>query len=103
MLQNIRWSIGSEWRLGYHDRHGYETETHIGRYIGKIQWIMPFFGFEWRYRKLGIDEQESNLFGQTNTKDNRAHFSIGLNYTLPMLIITQGEIYQDGNIRFQLM
>jgi hypothetical protein len=24
-----RWSIGTEWRLGYNDMHGYETETHI--------------------------------------------------------------------------
>ena len=30
MFQNTRWSIGTEWRLGYHDVHGYETETHIG-------------------------------------------------------------------------
>ena len=67
MLQNTRWSIGAEWRLGYHDRHGYETETHIGRYIGKMQWFMPFIGFDWRYRKFGIDEVEKNLFGQTNT------------------------------------
>jgi len=41
MLQNTRWSIGSEWRLGYHDMHGYETETHVGRYLGKMQWLMP--------------------------------------------------------------
>ncbi len=40
MVSNTRWSIGTEWRLGYHDRHGYETETHIGRYIGKMQWLM---------------------------------------------------------------
>ena len=103
MIQNTRWSIGTEWRLGYHDKHGYETETHIGRYIGKMQWFMPFVGFDWRYRKLGIDEQETNLFSQTNTKDNRAQISLGINYTLPMLIIAQAEVYQDGNIRFQLM
>ncbi len=103
MLQNTRWSIGSEWRLGYHDIHGYETETHIGRYIGKMQWLMPFIGFDWRYRKLGHNEIEQNLFGQTNTKDNRKQVSLGVNYTLPMLIIAQAEVYQDGNIRFQLM
>ena len=103
MLQNTRWSIGSEWRLGYHDIHGYETETHIGRYIGKMQWLMPFIGFDWRYRKLGHNEIEQNLFGQTNTKDNRTQVSLGVNYTLPMLIIAQVEVYQDGNIRFQLM
>ncbi len=103
MLQNTRWSIGTEWRLGYSDMHGYETETHLGRYIGKMQWLMPFIGFDWRYRKLGIDEEEKNLFGQTNTKDNRRQFSLGVVYTLPMLIKLQTEIYHDGNVRVQLM
>jgi FtsP/CotA-like multicopper oxidase with cupredoxin domain len=103
MLQNTRWSIGSEWRLGYHNMHGYETETHIGRYLGKMQWLMPFVGFDWRYRKMGIDEQEKNLFGQTNTKDNRAVLSLGVNYTLPMLVRFQTEIFTDGIVRLQLM
>jgi FtsP/CotA-like multicopper oxidase with cupredoxin domain len=103
MLQNTRWSIGSEWRLGYHDFHGYEVETHIGRYIGKMQWLMPFIGFDWRYRKFGIDEQETNIFGQTNSKDLRSLVTVGVNYTLPLLIVGQAEIYQDWNVRFQLM
>ena len=102
MLGNTRWSIGSEWRLGYNDYHGYETETHIGRYIGKMQWLMPFIGFDWRYRKMGIDEHEKNLFNQTDTKDKRAVFSAGVNYTLPMLIVAQAEVFTDGNLRFQL-
>ncbi|TDE29459.1 copper oxidase [Flavobacterium ranwuense] len=101
MYQSTRWSIGTEWRLGYNDHHGYEIETHIGRYIGKMQWLMPFIGFDWRYRKMGIDEQERNLFGQTNTKDHRAVFSAGVNYTLPMLIIAQAEVFTDGNVRLQ--
>lgn len=102
MLQNTRWSFGTEWRLGYHDEHGYETETHIGRYIGKNQWFMPFVGFDWRYRKQN-GEIEKNLFGQTNTKDQRAVLSLGAEYTLPMLVKLQGEVYSDGNVRFQLM
>ncbi len=100
MLQNTRWSFGTEWRLGYNDRHGYETETHIGRYIGRNQWLMPFIGFDWRYRKH--ETPERNLFGQTNTKDNRTQFSLGVAYTLPMLIILQTEVYHDGNVRVQL-
>ena len=100
MLQNTRWNFGTEWRLGYHDRHGYETETHIGRYIGRNQWLMPFIGFDWRYRKH--EEPERNLFGQTNTKDNRTQFSLGVAYTLPMLVILQTEVYHDGNVRVQL-
>ena len=107
MLQSTRWSIGTEWRLGYNDHHGYETETHIGRYIGKMQWLMPFIGFDWRYRKKDIHqsdfhELETNIFGQTNTKDRRAVFSVGVNYTLPMLVIAQAEIFTDGNVRLQL-
>jgi CopA family copper-resistance protein len=102
MVSNTRWSIGSEWRLGYHDIHGYEVETHVGRYLGKIQWLMPFVGFDWRYRKLGIDNQEKNLFGQSNTKDQRAVFSVGVNYILPMLVTAQAEVFTDGNVRLQL-
>ena len=103
MLQNTRWSIGTEWRLGHNDKHGYETETHVGRYIGKMQWFMPFIGFDWRYRKFGIDETETNLFGQSNSKDNRNLFSVGFNYTLPMLVTFQTEVFHNGDIRLQLM
>jgi hypothetical protein len=102
MLQNTRWSFGTEWRLGYNDMHGYETETHVGRYIGKMQWLMPFVGFDWRYRQLGHNEVEENIFGQKNTKDKRAVASIGVNYTLPMLVMAQAEVYTDGNVRLQL-
>lgn len=103
MLQNARWSIGTEWRLGYNKSHGFETETHIGRYIGRNQWFMPYIGFDYRYRKLGHNEVEKNIFGQKSSKDNRAVASIGLEYTLPLLIIIQAEVFHDGNVRFQLM
>jgi hypothetical protein len=48
-----------------------------------MQWLMPFIGFDWRYRKLETDAMgnvhgEKNLFGQTNTKDNRRQFSLGV-------------------------
>lgn len=102
MLQNTRWSIGTEWRLGYNDHHGYETETHIGRYIGKNQWFMPFVGFDWRYRKHD-GEVEKNIFGQSNTKDQRAVASLGFVYTLPWLVNFQAEVFHDGNVRLQLM
>ncbi|MCW1148343.1 multicopper oxidase domain-containing protein [Flavobacterium lacisediminis] len=102
MIQNTRWSLGAEWRLGYNDMHGYEAEFHLGRYIGKMQWLMPFIGFDWRYRKMN-GEIEKNIFGQENTKDKRAVLSAGVNYTLPMLVIAQAEVFQDGNLRLQLM
>ncbi|WP_431292672.1 multicopper oxidase family protein [Pedobacter sp. P26] len=103
MLANTRWSIGAEWRLGYNKMHGFETETHIGRYVDRMQWLMPFVGFDWRYRKMEAGEPETNIFGQKSTKDKRSMFSVGLAYTLPMLVIAQAEVYHDGNVRLQLM
>jgi len=103
MVQNARWSLGTEWRLGYNSMHGFEVETHLGRYIGRMQWFMPFVGYDWRYRKMGVDEHESNVFGQKNEKDTRRAFSVGFMYTLPMMIRFQAEVYHDGIVRLQLM
>lgn len=103
MLQSTRWSLKTEWRLGYNEHHGYESETHIGRYIGRNQWFMPFIGFDARYRKLDHGEVEKNLFGQKSTKDKRIQASLGFAYTLPMLVVFQTEMYHDGNFRMQLM
>lgn len=102
-VQNARWNLTSEWRLGYSAQKGYEVETHLGRYIGKMQWFMPFIGFDWRYRKMGIDEHETNLFGQKNEKDTRRAISLGFMYTLPMLVNFQAEVYLDGIVRLSLM
>lgn len=103
MLQNTRWNLQAEWRLGYNDMHGYETEAHFGRYIGKMQWFFPYVGFDWRYRKMEMGEVERNLFGQTNTKDQRGVICFGLQYTLPMLIIADARVDTDGKLRLQLM
>lgn len=103
MLQNTRWNLSTEWRLGYNKMHGYEVETHLGRYVDRMQWFMPFIGFDYRYRKMGKDEHEKNIFGQENTKDERAKLSAGFVYTLPMLIDMQAEVYTDGIFRVQLM
>ncbi len=103
MIQNARWSLGTEWRLGFNNMHGYEVETHFGRYIGKMQWFMPFVGFDWRYRKMGKDEHETNMFGQKNKKDVRKAVSLGFMYTLPMLVNFQAEVYHDGIARLSLM
>ncbi len=45
MLQNTRWSIGTEWRLGYQIIHGYETETHLGQIAGKNAMADAFYWF----------------------------------------------------------
>ena len=98
-LANTRWVISTEWRLGLTANKGFESETHIGRLIGRNQWLMPYIGFDWRYRKH--DEAEKNLFGQRSTKDQRAVVCAGVQYTLPMLIRTDARIDTEGKIRVQ--
>ncbi len=103
MYQNTRWKFQTEWRLGYMDKHGYETEAHFGRYFGKMQWLFPYVGFDWRYRKIHGDEIEKNIFGQYNTKDLRSALCFGVQYTLPFMVVADGRIDSDGKFRLQLM
>ena len=103
MVQNTRWNFGTEWRLGYHDMHGYESETHFGRYFGSMQWLFVFVGLDWRYRNPENDNGEKNLFGQADTKNKRASLTAGVEYTLPMLVKLQGEVFMDGYFRVQLL
>jgi hypothetical protein len=52
MLQNTRWSFGTEWRLGYNDMTRLRNRNPYRKIYRKNQWLMPFIGFDWRYRKL---------------------------------------------------
>lgn len=101
MYQNTRWNFQAEWRLGYMDHHGYEVETHFGRYLGRMQWLFPYLGFDWRYRKM--EHAEKNWFSQVNTKDRRNALCLGFQYTLPFLINVDTRIDSDGKLRVQMM
>lgn len=100
MYSNTRWMFQNEWRLGTNKEQGYENEFHIGRLVGRNQWLMPYLGFDWRYRKH--DKVEKNLFGQTNTKDQRGVICVGVQYTLPMLLKADVRVDIEGKIRIQL-
>jgi hypothetical protein len=97
---NTRYRLQTEWRIGLTPEHGYESESHLGRYIGKMQWLFPYIGWDFRYRKMQAPEK--NLFGQINTKNYRSAFHAGVEYTLPMLVIADASVDTDGRLRFQL-
>lgn len=101
MYAGARWAFQAEWRLGYTALHGYEVETHFGRYIGKSQWFFPYVGIDWRYRKHVGDEE--SIFGQPNSKNDRSVFHVGFEYTLPWLIILDASVDHTGYFRAQLM
>ena len=97
-LMNTRWKFSTEWRLGFNDRRGYETESHFGRYIDKNQFLFGYVGWDWRYR---TKDHGKNIFGGSNTKDARHVAHIGLQYTLPFWIIADASLNHTGYFRLQ--
>lgn len=97
---NTRWSLQGEWQLGYKARHGYEAEARLGRYFGKKQWLYPYAGIDWSYKRG--ERSEKNLFGQRFRHDRRLAGIFGFRYTLPFLFVIGGRIDTYGHIRIQL-
>jgi CopA family copper-resistance protein len=100
MYAQTRWKVSTLWHLGYHDEHGYESETMIGRYLGRMQWWYPYVGFDYHYKR--VEDQEKNVLGQVSNKNDRKAFVAGIEYTLPMLVIADSRIDTDGKFRIQL-
>jgi FtsP/CotA-like multicopper oxidase with cupredoxin domain len=102
MLMNTRYKLQTEWRLGTDGDMGYESESHIGSYLGKMQFWFPYVGWDFRYRNMH-GEGEKNVFGQINTKDKRSAFCMGIQYLLPMLVTADARVDTDGRLRVSLM
>jgi len=97
---NTRFQLQTEWRIGLNSKNGYEWESHLGRYIGKMQYWFPYIGWDIRYRKM--KEPEKDIFRHITDKDNRKAFCIGVQYTLPLLLKADARLDTDGKLRFQL-
>lgn len=97
---NTRWFAQTEWRLGLNTNTGYESESHIGRYLDRKQWLTGYTGWDFRYRNP--TESEKNIFGQTNTKDNRGVFCLGLQYIFPWFVVADFRVDHTGNMRLQI-
>lgn len=106
MISTNRSALRQMWHLGYHDMHGFESETMVGRYLGVNQWWFPYIGFDYHYKKEEGDITKSseykNMFGQISNKNDRKTFVIGVEYTMPWLISADARIDGDGKFRFQL-
>lgn len=117
-LMNTRWKFGTLWHLGYHAEHGYESETMFGRYLGKMQWLFPYAGFDYHYKKEGVlqdgffdlrgspknifGDETKTMFGQTSNKNNRKAAVVGIAYTLPMLFVADARVDNEGKFRLQI-
>ncbi|QIK60265.1 multicopper oxidase domain-containing protein [Dysgonomonas sp. HDW5A] len=99
-LMNTRWIISTEWRIGLNKTHGFETEARIGRFIDQKQFLVAYAGWDWFYREGG--RREKNLFGQSSNQKNWGAFTVGMQYTLPFLLVTQLQVDHTGYVRAQL-
>ncbi|TDO23270.1 multicopper oxidase domain-containing protein [Pedobacter duraquae] len=101
VLANTRYQLSTEWRIGLKSKYGIESETYFGRYLDKMQWLLPFIGFDYHHNSLD-NEPEHNLFGQLSNQKNRKAFVAGLQYTLPMLFVAEARLDSKGKFRMQL-
>ncbi len=97
-----RFELQGLWHLGFTPEHGREVELNFGRYLGKMQWLFPYVGFDYHYAKVDKNQIAKNAFGQLSNKSDRKTFVVGLQYTLPMLIVADARVDGDGKFRFQL-
>lgn len=109
MLSTNRYALNGMSHTGYSSEHGYEAEINFGRYIGKMQWLFPYVGFDLHYKVSGVHDDNNifgdemfNMLGQISNKNDRKTFIVGFQYTLPMLFIADARVDGDGKFRFQL-
>jgi hypothetical protein len=106
MVSSNRYALQQMWHLGYHSMHGYESETNFGRYFGVNQWWFAYVGFDYHYKKEEGDKTKSsdykNMFGQVSKKNDRKTFVVGIQYTMPWLVLADARVDGDGKFRFQL-
>lgn len=105
MLSANRYALQGIWHLGYSPHHGYEGELNLGRYLGVNQWLFPYIGFDYHYKKEEMKmngEEEKNLFGQVSNKNHRSTFTAGIQYTTPWLFLADARVDGNGKFRFQL-
>ncbi|KAA9325156.1 multicopper oxidase domain-containing protein [Adhaeribacter soli] len=101
MLGSTRWQATTEWRIGFKKEYGLESETYLGRYFGKMQWLFPFIGFDYHHNSV-VNQPEETLLGQTSNQNNRKAVVAGVQYMLPMLVLAEARVDSEGKFRFQL-
>ena len=108
MFAQTRWKASTLWHLGMNKMEGYESETMVGRYLGRMQWWYPYVGYDYHFKAFNPNEKNifggdaKNMFGQVSNKERRSTVVAGVAYTLPMLFIADARVDGDGKYRFQL-
>ncbi|OQP60145.1 hypothetical protein A3860_34255 [Niastella vici] len=106
MVSSNRYALQGLWHLTILRFITHEGELNFGRYIGVNQWLFPYIGFDYHYKKIDGDPIKQtdykNLFGQISNKNDRKTIVAGIQYTLPWLVVADGRVDCNGKLRFQL-
>lgn len=92
-----RWMNINELHSNYDFMH-YEGSVKVGRFLGKYQWAMPYVGF----RTYKTHDMNKTWFGQNIKPKNQNVAIIGMQYILPMLIVADANIDQNGKVSLGL-
>jgi FtsP/CotA-like multicopper oxidase with cupredoxin domain len=92
-----RWANMNELHSNYSFMH-YEGSVEIGRYLGKYQWAMPYVGF----RTYKTHDMAQNWFGQNIKPKNQNVAIVGMRYILPMLVVADASVDQNGKVVLEL-
>jgi hypothetical protein len=76
MIQNTRWSLEHKNAAPAIVICMVMKQKHTSVGAGKMQWIMPFVGFDWRYRR-GSGRNGRKSFENLVQKINVVFFSVG--------------------------
>lgn len=95
-LDNTRWRMAADWQLGYKNTKGYEVGAKVGRYFGEKQWFFPYAGVDWKSQK-GMKTHKS-WFGQNRKGNSEWTAQLGVQYTLPGLIVSDLSVNHYGHV-----
>lgn len=107
-----RWANMNEFHSNWDFNH-FDANFKVGRFLGKLQWAIPYAGFriqknhEIMERQMAEENGEDfhgkkTWFGQQKASKNRASFMIGAQYVLPMLITADASVDQNGKVVLEL-
>ena len=92
-----RWMNINELHSNYDFNH-YEGSIKVGRFLGKYQWAMPYVGF----RSYKTHDMKNTWFGQNVMPKNQNVAIAGLRYILPMLVVADASVDQNGKVVLDL-
>ena len=100
---NNKNALEFEGRVNYNG--GYETETHLLRYLDKRQYWAGFVGYDLRDNKTlrsATDAKGGNRRSAENNRNFRRQAEVGVYYLLPMLVRAQLRTDLSGQLRLRL-